>query len=78
MKTININFLVSGNITIWAEIPDNIPTEDFIKGLNEGKYLVSITPGADVLDVKDSFQHIGKVLELEEVDCQYSEYQEKI
>jgi hypothetical protein len=75
MKTrkVSVNFSISGFVTISAEIPANMTNEEFQRGLNASGdgYLVSITPGADVLSVKDNFQHIGKVTELEEVNCEY-------
>src|SRR5438046_2831646 len=82
MKKYQVGFYVSGHVIIEVQIPNNITAEQLQEGLNTGKFLTSITPGSPILQlqgdaVHNDFEHVGKVIELVEPDCEYNDFEVK-
>ena len=72
-KNISIFAKVSGNIKQDVELFIDISDEEFIEGLNSGKYVTTISHCAENTDCGeiiqlDPFQIIGKVLYQEALD----------
>ncbi len=81
MKKLQVKFSVSGWVTTEVEVHDALTPQEFQDGLNSGKYLTSMIPRAPImllkLDMNNNFEDIGKVVELTEPNCEYSDFEVK-
>jgi hypothetical protein len=79
MKKLKVKFSVSGWVTTEVEVPDAVSPQELQEGLNSGKYLTSMFPGASVVELKgnpvNDLVNIGDVLECIEPDCEYSDFE---
>jgi hypothetical protein len=77
MKKLQVGFYVSGHVWTEVEVPDDMTIQELQIGLNSGKYLTSIIPGSPVTQTEPDFDEIGKVVEMVEPNCEYTDFEVK-